>query len=207
MTSSQFKHPILRLDVLDADGVARHEHRVFCRLQRSSVPVDECCSCLHCDEITDGPVPTVDCTMPIARDDPAKDPTGESTEIGTLLCCGTVVVAATSPMTQAFSVLHAEGRRSIPIVDGHHVLVGMLHETGFLGRRLLGKDAAISSAMSSAIALHERTPVRTALKFLAANHLREATVVSDDGRPIGIFRDIDGLHWISVARDSVPVAR
>ncbi|MBS2018810.1 MAG: CBS domain-containing protein [Deltaproteobacteria bacterium] len=205
MTSSQFKHPVLRLDVLDENGVARHEHRVFCRLQRSSVLVEECCSCLHCDEIKDGPNPTVNCTMPIPPDDPAKDPAGDTTEIGTLLCCGTVVIAASSPLTQAFTVLHTEGRRSVPIVDSHHVLVGILHDTGFLGRRLLGKDSVITAAMSSAVALHERTPVRTALKFLAANHLREATVVSDEGKPIGVFRDIDGLHWLTLARGSEPL--
>jgi len=53
--------------------------------------------------------------------------------------------------------------------------------------------------MSTAIAVHERTPVRVALRMLAAHHLREATVISDEGTPIGLFRDVDGLRWISAA--------
>ncbi len=204
MTTSQFKHPILRLEVLAPNGETRSEYRVFCRLQRESVRVDACCSCVHCDAITEGQTATVDCTMPMAADDPAKDPIGETTEIGTLLCQGTLVVADSTPVAKAFAALHAGDRRCIPIVDHKSALVGILHETGVVAWRAAGRHATASAVMSTAVALHERTPVRAALKILATNHLREATVVSDDGIPIGVFRDIDGLHWIRVARDSAP---
>ena len=56
--------------------------------------------------------------------------------------------------------------------------------------------------MSSPIAIDERTPMRTALKLLVANHLREATVISKERVPIGVFRDVDGLRWIAAARRS-----
>lgn len=201
MTSSRFKHPILHLHVLGGSGVERSEHRVFCRLQRRSIAVEDCCSCFHCDDITDGETATVNCTMPIAPDDPAADPRGEETEIGTLLCSGTVVLTDRAPLRDAFALMQSADRRSVAIVDDRSALIGIVHETGFIGRRVIEKEIAISAAMSSALALHERTPVRVALRFLAANHLREATVVSDDGVPIGTFRDIDGLDWIRVARD------
>lgn len=204
MTSSHVKHPILRLQVIDRDGQERSEHRVFCRLQRRSIEVEECCSCIHCDEIEEGAAPTVNCTLPIAADDPASDPSGEQTEIGTLLRAGAVVVADDVDLRAAFARMRAEDRRSIAIVDDESALVGVLHEAGFVGRRAATKEVALAAAMSSAVALHERTSVRAALRYLAANHLREATVVSDDGIPIGTFRDIDGLHFISVARDSAP---
>lgn len=47
---------------------------------------------------------------------------------------------------------------------------------------------------SSALALHERTPVRTALRLLAAAELRAAMVVDDRGVPLGVFRVTDVLH-------------
>ena len=86
MTSSRVSHPILRLDVLEADGTRTSDHRVFCRLQRSSVRVDDCCECVHCDAVTDGATPSVDCSIPVRPLDPADDPLGESIEVGTLLC-------------------------------------------------------------------------------------------------------------------------
>ena len=61
----------------------------------------------------------------------------------------------------------------------------------------------VTASMSTAVAIHERTPVRVALKLLAASHLREATVVSDHGVPIGVFRDVDGLRWLAAARRNV----
>ena len=207
MTSSHCKHPILRLQVLQGDGRERAEHRVFCRLQRRSVEVEECCSCIHCDEIADGPAPSVNCTLPVAADEPGSDPTGEQTEIGTLLCTGTVVLAEHAPLRDAFALMRTEGRHFVPVVDERSALVGVVHETGFIGRRVNTKDVPLAAAMSSAIALHERTPVRVALRYLAANHLREATVVSEDGVPIGTFRDSDGLHWIHQATGRCNIRR
>jgi hypothetical protein len=200
MTSSPVKHPILRLEVIAPDGTRQDEHRVFCRLQRRSVHVEECCECLHCDAITDGETPSVDCTIPIAPILATEDPTGEQTEVGMLLCTGAVVVAQSAAVESALRVLRADARRSVAVVDHRHALVGIIHETGFVGRGPSSRYGAVSTAMSTAIAVHESTPVRTALKLLAANHLREATVIADDGVPIGIFRDVDGLHWLGVAR-------
>lgn len=203
MTSARVKHPILRLDVLAPDGTHTSEHRVFCRYQRQSVLVDECCVCVHCDAVTDGHAPSVNCSIPVRPLDPADDPTGESVEVGTLLCRGTVVLSDTAGVRRALTLLREEDRRSIAVVDDDRVLVGLVHEGGFLGRRRPGpRHGVVSAAMSSAVAVYERTPVRVALKLLAASHLREATVVSKTGVPIGVFRDVDGLHWIAEARSA-----
>jgi len=194
------KHPILHLEVLAPDGTREVESNVFCRLKRRSVRVDDCCSCDHCDEISYGQTPTVACTIPIAAPSASDDPSGEHTEVGTLLCRGTVVVAQSNTLRTALAVLHAEDRRAVAVVDDNHVLIGLVHETAFLGRRPGAALGAVVGAMSSAVAIHETTPVRVALRLLAASHLREATVVSDEGRPIGVFTDIDGLQWIANAR-------
>lgn len=202
MTTARVRHPILRLDVLAPDGTRTSEHRVFCRLQRQSVEVDLCCECVHCDAVTDGAVPSVDCSIPVRPIEPADDPNGESVEVGTLLCRGMVVLSESASVGRALGLLRVEDRRSLAVVDGNSVLVGLVHEAGFMGRMGRARLGAVSAAMSSAIAVHERTPVRVALKLLAASHLREATVVSNEGVPIGVFRDVDGLRWIAGARDA-----
>jgi CBS domain-containing protein len=194
------KHPILRLDVLAPDGTHATDHVVFCRLQRQSVRVEECCRCVHCDAIQDGAAPTVDCTIP-APAPRSEDPTGELTEVGSLLCRGTVVVADSVPLRKALEVIRHHDRRSVAIVDDEHVMVGLVHDAASMGRLRAIHDSAVSAAMTSAIAVDERTPVRVALKLLAANHLREATVISKHGVPIGVFHDIDGLRWIAAARN------
>lgn len=202
MSSSRVSHPILRLEVLAEDGMRSSDHRVFCRLQRSSVRVDECCECVHCDAVTDGVTPSVDCSIPVRPLEPGDDPRGESIEVGVLLCQGTVVLAESAATGRALRLLREQDRRSIAIVDSTNVLVGLVHEAGFMGRMGPVRMGSVSASMSTAVAVHERTPVRVALKLLAASHLREATVVSDEGVPIGVFRDVDGLRWLAGARQA-----
>lgn len=202
MTSSRVSHPILRLDVLAPDGTRTSEHRVFCRLQRQSIEVNVCCECVHCDAVTDGHSPSVDCSIPVRPIAPADDPSGESVEVGTLLSGEMVVLSESAPVGRALGLLREVDRRSVAVVDENSVLVGLVHEAGFMGRLGSPRRGVVSAAMSSALAVHERTPVRVALKLLAASHLREATVVSREGVPLGVFRDVDGLRWIAGARDA-----
>ncbi len=190
MSSSRVRHPILRLEVLAPDGTSTSQHRVFCRLQRESVEVEQCCGCVHCDAVTDGPQPSVDCSIPGRPLDHTDDPAGESVDVAAVLCRGTVVVSESAPLTHALRLIREHDRRSVAVVDSESVLVGVVHDS-------------VRATMSTALAVHERTPVRMALRLLAANHLREATVVSTAGVPIGTFRDIDGLRWIAGAKDPI----
>lgn len=197
------RHPILRLEVLAADGTLATDHVVFCTRQDQTVRVEECCRCARCDAIEEGPSPAVVCAEPDEPVDPEMDPDGDRVEVATLLSEGTVVVADTVPVRRALDLLHASDRRSVPIVDARHVMVGLVHEACFVAR--LGprsQDGDVRGSMSSPVAIDERTPVRAALRLLVANHLREATVVSKARVPIGIFRDLDGLRWIAAARRS-----
>jgi hypothetical protein len=196
---ARVRHPILRLDVLAADGTLATHHVVFCRLETQSVRVENCCLCVHCDAIQEGTAPSVHCTIPTPR--PAgRDPGGELTEVGSVLCRGTVVLAESVPLGRALDLLRRDDRRSVAIVDEHHVMVGLVHEAALVRRLRSARDGTVSAAMTSRIAVEECTPVRVALKVLAASHLREATVVSKRGVPIGVFRDVDGLRWIAAAR-------
>jgi CBS domain-containing protein len=204
--SRQVSHPILRLEVVGEGGAAQGSHRVFCRLRRQSVPLEVCTACFHSDAIKPGPTPTVECTVTLAPDQVTPDPRGDRTEVGALLSGGTVVVDQSASLREALRLMQASGRRSIAVVDDEQVLVGLVHETTLLDRaarpgsalasRLPPADGDATSMMSSALVVHEATPVRAALRLLASAHLREATVVTPDGRPIGVFRDVDGLQWL-----------
>lgn len=196
------RHPILRLEVLGPDGRRTSEHRVFCRLQGRSVAVGTCCSCVHCDEITLLPSPSVACTVVLDDEQLGPDPRGQRTPIGNVLETGTLVVRPGTTLRDALGELRSANRRSIAVVDDALTVVGVVHEATFArhprGSRLRGTGDVVR-AMSAVLALHERVPVRRALELLAAAHAREATVVDDRGVPIGVFRDVDGLLWISQA--------
>lgn len=198
-------HPILRLDVLDADGWSTARHRVFCRIRRESVDVGHCCSCAHCDEIVAGPAPSVDCTAVLPAQELTPDPHGDRTEVGVLLKEGTCSIASSAWIHDALALVRAGDFRTVPVVGGDCILVGVLHEARFPDRCAeLGNHAfVVSDAMSSPLAIHESTPVRDALRFLARAHLREAAVVTSSGIPLGIFRDVDGLRWIAESENGL----
>ncbi len=198
------KHRILRLDILAADETQTAEHRVFCQLRGQATRVDACCQCVHCDAITDGAAPVVECAIPILPLAPSDDPTGERVEVATLLRRGTMVIEETVGLARARDLLRDQDRRSVPIVSADGVLVGIVHEAGFVGRR--GLPGTVGEEMSTPISVDERTPVRDALKVLAASHLREVPVVTARGVPIGVFGDLEGLRWIARAR-AAAVAR
>ena len=192
----------MHLEVLAADGTLASDHVVFCRPQDQSVRVEECCRCARCDAIEEGPTPAVSCTLPNDPLEPADDPRGDRIEVGSVLCQGTVVLSDEVPIRKALDLMRDSDRRSVPIVDTRHVMVGLIHEACFVNGTPRLQVGSVGLAMSSPIAIDERTPVRTALKLLVANHLREATVTSKEHVPIGIFRDVDGLRWIAAARRS-----
>ncbi len=197
--NAHVKSPILHLEVLTVDGTRASDHVVFCQLQRQSVRVEECAGCVHCDSIGQSETPSVECTIPTDALDAVDDPAGDRTEVGRLLCHGTLVVGESVPFGSVLDFLRQSDRRSVAIVDSRHVMIGLVHETSFPSRLAHVRNGAVSAMMTTAIAVDECTPVRSALKLLAASHLREATVLSKRGVPIGVFRDVDGLRWIAAS--------
>jgi CBS domain-containing protein len=202
-------HPILRLEVLSKGGTQSATERVFCRLRRKSTPVEVCAHCEHCDSIQRGHAPSVECTFTVPPGSKEHDPRGERTEVGALLSSGAVVVEQGASLGAALELLKDGERRSLAVVDVEQKLVGVLHEMTFVqraGRHAHGQHRReqqnVTCAMSTAIAVHEAMSVRAALHLLASSHLREAVVVDSEGKPIGLFRDLDGMRWIARAARS-----
>lgn len=154
---------------------------------------------MHCDRIADAPSPAVECTIPQPCE--AEDPE----DVGALLHGDAIALDHRATVGAAVAALAAQDRRSLPVVDDEGRLIGVVHEASFVARRGGRSDPRaraeeVSRAMSSPLAIHECMPVRVALRLLAAAHLREAAVVASDGRPIGTFRDVDGLRFVARAR-------
>jgi CBS domain-containing protein len=200
--TARVAHPILRLAVVGPDGTRTVGDRVFCRYQQRSIEAGHCYGCAHCDEVTAGPCPSIVCTIPVDPTDIEDDPLCERTPVGVVLRHGTVAIDPGASVGDALDLLHAEDRRSLAVVDASSRLVGVVHEVVFV--QPTSEVGDVATAMSSALALHESTPVRHALRLLASAHLREATVVDDAGTPLGVFRDVDGLHFIATSRSPAP---
>lgn len=207
--TARVTHPILRLRVVSADGAELGSERVFCRLRRESVPFELCASCPRLEAVRDGLAPSIDCAIPCVDHLERSDPKGEMTEVGTLLAGGATVIDAFASLQSAHRLLQEERWLSVPVVDEDRRLIGIVHELSLLRpvvspSRLEGgtdeEEVSVASAMSTATAIDERMTIRSALRLLAGRHLREAVVVSSEGKPIGMFRDVEGLRWIGRAR-------
>jgi CBS domain-containing protein len=216
-STRRISHPILRLAVVGEDGTRQAEPRVFCRYQRRAIPVEVCRVCGHCDNITGEPDGVVACTVPRTPDDVDEDPDGGRTDVATVLLGGTIVLDPNTSVDTALALMRGEDRRSLAVVDAHGTVVGVLHEAAFVGGSpLIRADAdgrsgsgehTVARAMSSPLALPGRTSVREALRLLAAAHLREATVVDQDGTPLGVFRDVDGLRFVAACASAAQRAQ
>jgi CBS domain-containing protein len=198
--SRRVSHPILRLEVLASDGTRSSSHRVFCRLRAESVPVGVCCACIRCDAIGTEPAPSVECSLPVPDVEAPRDLDGEQTEVGKVLAVGTLVLTEHCALREALGVLQADDRRMVGIVDASRVLIGVVREMAAIHDRC----GTIGTAMTAPVTVRENTPIRDALRLLAATHSREATVVTSEGVPLGVFRDIDGMCWIARSRRGAP---
>jgi CBS domain-containing protein len=95
-----------------------------------------------------------------------------------------------------------------PVVDGEGKLIGVVSEADIV-RSHVSRDAAATQAggpvtvgdimTKVADALPESAPLAYAFGLLAACGLRQAPVVTDDGRVLGMITATDLLRW--VARD------
>jgi CBS domain-containing protein len=188
-------HPILRLEVLGPDGRRQSEYRVYCRERRAVVPIGVCCACVHCESIAAEP-PAVQCLVTASRAERPSDPRGVATPVGEMLTAEAVAVDADTTLREALAYLRAGDRRSVPVVDQARVVVGILHDAP----RAEPPDTLAADAMGSRLVLPVTTPIRRALALMAAAHLREIVVVDEGDVPLGTFRDVDGLHWLALAR-------
>ncbi len=210
------EHPILRLHVLAPDGTTTTDHRVFCRMQQVAVSAGACTQCLRCEAIVGSPEPTVQCALPASAaagsvsesaTGPATFPSsadhdGSATSVGSMLHGSLLALEPGTTVGDARRTLREEHRRSIAVVNAAHHVIGVVHESTLASARGRAADPRlpVDHVMASTLVIEDITPIRRALELLAAAHLREATVVDAEGVPLGTFRDVEGLDWITAHR-------
>ena len=109
-----------------------------------------------------------------------------------------VTVETQSKVSDAVSLLHEHGVSQLPVVSGHdpHTVVGSIGERGLLGHAV--RDPGLLSAPVVDVmeppfpAVAAEAPVREAVELLAGE--RQALLVTEDGRPVGIVTRADLLE-------------
>lgn len=197
-------HPVLRLRTIAEGGTREHEPRVFCRYRQGAVAVAECERCARRDvAASHGGIIRCDVPVDASAVDLDLDREGEGTSVAILLEHGSSALTPETTIGTASVALQRGPHHSMAVVDACGTLVGVLHEAALVVGEL-DLRAPVTHAMSSPLALPSRMPVRSALRVLAAAHLREAIVVDDDGVPLGVFRDVDGLLFVARRRGRPP---
>ena len=180
------RSPVLRLVVLGPEPREPSE-RVFCRRRGESLTLSDC---RQCEAWVGDAEDAVVCVSP--PEPPPEDPEGERTAVGSVLCRGATVLADGTTLDEARLLL--QDGSTAAVVDESGRVIGTVDASALTGPWL---DLA---RIHASCTITESTPVRGALRLLASAHLREATIVTSDGEPIGIFRDVDGLFWLARAR-------
>jgi cystathionine beta-synthase len=109
-----------------------------------------------------------------------------------------VTVETQSKVSDAVSLLHEHRVSQLPVVSGHdpHTVVGSIGERGLLAHAV--RDPGLLSAPIIDVmeppfpAVAAEAPVREAVELLAGE--RQALLVTEDGRPVGIVTRADLLE-------------
>lgn len=203
------RHPVLATRVLRADGTETTGFRVFCSERCETIDLDTCRAC----EVCDGVVPSgagadVLCRPRVDVDDARP---GEMMT-GPLLCVeGDVPASRVTPLFVEHEV------DCVLVVDGEGHLCGTIRGVDLVRATSPGFTSEPDTALSRATArvaverfrsLEARdlmsTPVRIddsedldrAVRKLARAHARELVVLTRDGTPVGVVRDVDLLHAV-----------
>jgi cystathionine beta-synthase len=109
-----------------------------------------------------------------------------------------LTVETQSKVSEAVALLHEHGVSQLPVVSGHdpHTVVGSIGERGLLAHAVRDPgllNAPIVDVMEPPFpAVAGGAPVREAVELLSGE--RQALLVTDDGRPVGIVTRADLLE-------------
>jgi CBS-domain-containing membrane protein len=206
--------PVERRETLsDVDSRPAAEF-VLCKNRRATVDVDECKECPRCVGVskTDGVACWIE-TLELDRT-PAPHALGriDLREAATVASAaevmhrGQVTVTAEASIDGLQALFARQAAHAAPVVDAEGKLIGIVSEAD-LARWHASRagtaaefQATAGDIMSRVVhALPEGAPLAYAFGLLAACGLREAPIVKDDGRVVGMITSTDLLRW--VARD------
>lgn len=198
------EHPILVRDIVRKDGSHGVALRVFCTRQQQSVPLSRCEVCPSAMDITadgSGASGRVRCVR--------APTTHEGTAVGDVLSETVLCVGSDVSVVSVIALFVERALADVFVVDDDGGLVGQIREINFVrsgpskGPRYPFAEPtprpALTAAeiMSSAISICEEIPVRHAILRMAQSHLRDAAIVTQTGKLLGVLSDLQGLRWIS----------
>jgi CBS domain-containing protein len=196
----RIRRPVLEHSVVHPDGTHERRRRVFCGRLGRSMPLTECTRCpAFLEEIgeegadariecsAEGPGPEDEVHAP-RSDDPAAELVSQ-----TLLCVNEHVLARA-----VVRLLEERGMPFILVVDEEGLVIGAIHAVNL--QRLVAPTDRARDVMTSPGTAGEATSVRAALLEMAASHRRHIPIVSHDGVPVGVVRDVDALHAWSIKK-------
>jgi CBS domain-containing protein len=188
--------PILRHAIVDADGQSVRRLRIFCARLGHSMELDTCKSCpaflttvederIECR--ADGPGPIDDAPPAVNVDGPAG-----AAPLPKLLC-----VRDDVPSMEVARLLSDGDVPFVLVVDAEGRAIGTVWATA----DLVPVEALARDLMTMPVIASETTSVRDALLQMAGAHLRAISIVTSDGAPVGLLRDVDALQmWTSLRR-------
>jgi CBS domain-containing protein len=206
--------PVETRAVLSGSGTESHTEFVFCPLRRGTVDAEECEGCPRCAGVSKaGAVACWTDTLELDRPPASRGPGRiDLREAATVMSTAEVMRRGQRSVTgdttidglQALFARHA--LHAAPVVDAEGKLIGIVSDTD-VAHWLASKtgtgiqfEATVADFMTPVVhALPEGAPLAYAFGLLAASGLREAPIVKDDGRVVGMITSTDLLCW--VARD------
>jgi CBS domain-containing protein len=168
--------------VVEPNGVTQRKLHVFCPMERHNVGLEGCVDCPHCagfdTEGSEERRPLVLCMYPAPPVAPRSRP------VGSLLARHSICVRLDA-LEESLEAVPAS-TSAIPVVDEGTYLVAVL---------VPGTRRVIDAPLR--LVQKELAPVADALVRMAGCRVRQAPVVSHDGRFVGAVDDLDLMRVLS----------
>jgi CBS domain-containing protein len=206
--------PVETRTVLSGSGPESHADFVFCERRRGTVDAHECAGCPRCAGVSKGGAvacwtDTLELERPPAPRGPGRIDLREAATVANtveVMRRGQVSVTADTTIDGLQALLARHAAQAAPVVDAEGKLIGIVSDRD-VARWHVTKagtavefQATVEDIMTPVVhALPEGAPLAYAFGLLAASGLREAPIVKDDGRVVGMITSTDLLCW--VARD------
>lgn len=207
------KHPVLVRRVLRRDGSESVGFHVYCTERSHALDLDACRECAVCDGIVaaDDGTAEVRCRP---RTSPPEAP-------GDLMREAITCVEEDVPSSQITPLFLERGIETVLVVDARGRLMGTIR-SGDLARaasapHIPGLDPELAlvalrettarfaelragALMSTAVRIDDADDLERAVRKLARAHARELVIISRDGEPVGVVRDVDIVRAVARLR-------
>jgi CBS-domain-containing membrane protein len=210
---STAKRPVLVRRILRRDGTENVGFSVYCTEDGHALDLDACRACAVCDGVfaADDGAAEVRCRP---RSTPPEAPGGLMR--GAITCVEEDVTSA-----QITPLFLERGVETVLVVDADGHLMGTIR-SGDLARaasapHIPGLDPELAlvalretsarfaelradALMSTAVRIDDGDDLERAVRKLARAHARELVIISRDGEPVGVVRDVDIVRAVARLR-------